>query len=150
MSEASPIRIIDEGTQRERAPPSYSDSYKFYNQHWHKHRDFGGGGYIPFIRLLIVVFTPPVRPKSNREGTPSLYNGKGVTFVGHARTACSSVTKQSTWIYMYTIHCNMKQRSRTWIDLSKGMSVGTVFISRTIDEPPESMAISSGIFCKVT
>lgn len=37
MSEAyasqgySPIRIIDEGTQRERAPPSYSDSYKFYN-----------------------------------------------------------------------------------------------------------------------
>lgn len=35
----------------------------------------------------------PVRPKSNREGTPSLYNGKGVTFVGHARTACSSETK---------------------------------------------------------
>lgn len=27
----SPIRIIDEDTQRERAPPSYSDSYKFYN-----------------------------------------------------------------------------------------------------------------------
>lgn len=36
--------------------------------------------------------TLPAKHQS-REGTPSLYNGKGVTFVGHARTACSSETK---------------------------------------------------------
>lgn len=79
----------------------------------------------------------------------SLYNGKGVIFVGYVWMVCFSEMKQSMWIYMYIVYYNMKQCLRIWIDFSKGMFVGMVFILCIIDEFFELMVILLGIFCKV-
>lgn len=55
-------------------------------------------------------------------------------FVGYVWMVCFSEIKQSMGIYMYIIYCNMKQCLRIWIDFSKGMFVGMVFILCIIDE----------------